>query len=60
MSEIKGDWYAMDVYPDITAYELALILQSMEIKLSPEVYNSLPKELHRHFREEKYVEDIDC
>ena len=44
------NWYKLDALSSITAYELAQILQSMEIKCDENVLNKMPKDCRRHFQ----------
>jgi len=55
----KKKFYRMDALSSITAYELAQILQSMEISISDEIYDNLKKDIKRHFREEREEENVD-
>jgi hypothetical protein len=43
-------WYKMDALSSITAYELAQILQAMEIGVAENVLEKMPRDVRRHFQ----------
>lgn len=44
-------YYELKALTSITAYELAQILQTMEIRVNKQIMRKLPPALHRHFVE---------
>ena len=47
------DWFSFDPLSSITAYEVAQILKTLEMKIDKEALDNLPKDLRRHFRQSK-------
>ena len=58
---LGGKWFKMNAQSSINAYELAQILQTMQITLSEDTYNKLDKNLRRHFHETEieHAEDAE-
>lgn len=46
----KPYWYKLDALSSINAYELAQILQTMQIAIDREMYDNMKKDLKRHFQ----------
>lgn len=59
MTEIRGDWYAFDPLSSITAYEVAQVMMTLQFAVSPEIFDTLPKDLKRHFQKKVYEDDKD-